>query len=204
MCLNIAIFKNQPVIIEASNEYRKLKIIGRRAIAEYVQERLKEECDRRRYMEDVLNVAPNAICTVKTRTRQQGIGALYEMNLLDVPLYFFITSNQVLPSSSIDEVSSAILDFPSLPNMRYCKLPKDGLVHVWTAQFLDATIVELKPELAKSFISNNHARFLNVVVPRNQDLVRILCKFYYSIQLTCVYIFYQMLVICIKIHIIKI
>lgn len=112
-------------------------------------------------MDRVMNIGRRAICKVETLNKQQGTGALYEVDSHGIHTHVFITCNHVLATSSWDEVCGAVLDFRDLPLLRSIHFDRGDLRCVWTMRRLDVTVVEFSSQLV-GFFKSKDARFLKI------------------------------------------
>ena len=112
-------------------------------------------------MDRLMNIGRRAICKVETLNRQQGTGALYEVDSHGIRTHVFITCNHVLATSSWEEVSGAVLDFRDLPLLRSIHFDRGDLLFVWTMRRLDVTVVEFSSRLV-DFFKSKDARFLKI------------------------------------------
>ena len=124
-------------------------------------------------MDRVINIGRRAICKVETLNRQQGTGALYEVDSHGIHTHVFITCNHVLATSSWEEVSGAVLDFRDLPSLRSIHFDRGDLRCVWTMRRLDVTVVEFSSRLV-NFFKSKDARFLKIVKPRHTSKEQVL------------------------------
>ena len=133
-------------------------------------------------MDNLMRVGRKAICKVVTRMGLQGTGALYEVDSHNIQTSVFITCNHLLPSSSVDEVCAAVLDFRDISAMKNISFSRDDLFHIWTVHHLDATVVELRKSLVEKFKSLG-AHFLKIGTANLNDKVNnfFMCLIFYII-----------------------
>ena len=125
-----------------------------------------------RNMDRVMQVGRRAVCKVETLNRQQGTGALYEVDSHGIHTHVFITCNHVLATSSWEEVCGAVLDFRDLPLLQSIHFDRGDLRYVWTMRRLDVTVVEFSSQLV-DFFKSKDARFLKIGIlqPSRNDQV---------------------------------
>lgn len=113
-------------------------------------------------MKTLFKIARMAVCKVRAAHGSQGTGAFYEAtDHRDWIRFLFITCNHVLPASSFDEISKAILEFEEIEQMKRITLDIKHIKYTWTSASFDATIVEISEELANLYKSFG-AKFLKI------------------------------------------
>lgn len=113
-------------------------------------------------MTHVRKQAVKSVCKVKTALDDQGTGALYRVVDKNGKDHFTImTCNHVLPTTSLNEIMMTIFMFEEIQQMASINLSKEHIQFVWTTKLLDATVIELSPQIA-SLYSSYGAQFLKV------------------------------------------
>lgn len=112
--------------------------------------------------QNVKNSAIKSVCKITTAKKTQGTTALYRvLDQNNQEHFLMMTCNHVLPTTSLQEIFQAILEFEGIQEMRSIQLKLEDVIFVWTAELLDATVIELSPEVA-SIYSSNGAKFLEI------------------------------------------
>lgn len=111
---------------------------------------------------NVREIAGKSICKIFTMHENEGAGALFHVEDKDgKDHYLFITCNHVLPTNSISEISQSKLQFEDIERMANMSLDREHVQYIWTSKLLDATVIEISPELQTLYFSYG-ARFLKV------------------------------------------
>ena len=118
---------------------------------------------------EVRKMASKAICKILSADKSLATGALYQVVDAESRVRFLLMiCNHVLPTNAIYEIQQTQFLFPDIPQMASFTLDKDHVKDVWTAQLLDATVIEISSELAALFTSYG-ARFLQVKEARRKS-----------------------------------
>ena len=106
-------------------------------------------------------IAGKSVCKIHPAHREQGTGALYRVvDRQSRDRFLIMTCNHVLPTNAIYEIKQTQFFFPEIPQMGNV-LEMAQVKFVWCAKLLDATVIEISPELAVRFQSYG-ANFLQV------------------------------------------
>lgn len=113
-------------------------------------------------LSNVREVAGKSVCKIWNVHEEQGAGALFHVkDNYSKDRYLIITCNHVLPTNSLAEIIQSKLKFDDIQQMSNISLDRDHVQYVWTTRLLDATVIEISPELQEIYTSYG-ARFLQV------------------------------------------
>ena len=110
----------------------------------------------------VREIAGKSVCKIMTLHKDQGAGALFQVKDENGKTHYLImTCNHVLPTNSLSEIIQSKLKFEDIEQMASINLDREHVQYIWTSKLLDATVIEISPEL-HALYSSYGARFLKV------------------------------------------
>ena len=107
-------------------------------------------------------------CTIETFSGLRALGGLFEAGFEGQLFHLFITTNSVLPTISLAELTPAKLIFNVQCQTVKMSLKRHSVRQMGTAQHLNATVVELSAEFARKCHAKGFC-FLKIGVSRIDD-----------------------------------
>lgn len=146
-------------------------------------------CDK---VNEILQIASKAVCKIRTTDQECENGLLIHISDKTSNKRFLIgTCHHVLPTNSINDIIQTEFLFENISLMANTTIPSEHVKFVWTSNSLEATLIEISPELAARFTTFG-ARFLEVgaAVPNNdvvflqysRDKINISVKYVESVE----------------------
>ena len=117
-------------------------------------------------------LAGKSVCSIHLANDDLGSGAFYKViDNRGGERFLVMTCHHVLPTTSTLRISQVQFKFYDIPQMKCITLDKTQVKNVWTEDILDATVIELYPEIASLYKSYG-AEFLQIgEVKPNVDVV---------------------------------
>ena len=120
----------------------------------------------------VRKLAGKSVCNIQLENDDLGSGAFYKVfDNREEERFLVMTCHHVLPTTSTSRISQVQFKFYDIPSMKCITFDKTQVKFVWTEDILDATVIELYPEIAARYKSYG-AEFLRIgEVNPNVDVV---------------------------------
>ena len=94
--------------------------------------------------EKVQKIAGKCVCKIKTIVKNQevqGTCTFYKVSQSETTRFLIMTCNHIMPTTSLNEIIKAVLEFKDIPQLTSFSLVKEQVKYVWTSKLYDTRYI---------------------------------------------------------------